>query len=64
MPNDSQSTAITAESYAGGALGDASGDTRIGSVGRSALGFGLAARLGFVAALLALSWVALSWAMA
>ena len=64
MHSTSPSVALPAEPLAGAALESAIPDRRLPGRAPSALGFGLGARLGLAALLLAVSWIALSWAMA
>jgi len=61
--DNSSSAELTAGSLSSGSFDRVSHDTHQEKKGRSALWFGLGARLALAAALLAVSWAALSWAM-
>jgi len=61
--DNSPSAELTAGSLAGGSVGSVKQSSHPEKRGKSALWFGLDARLALAAALLAASWAALSWAM-
>jgi len=61
--DNSPSAELTAGSLASGSFDSVNQSGKPDKRGKSALWFGLGARLALAAALLAMSWAALSWAM-
>jgi len=61
--DNSPSAQLTAGALASGSFDSVKQSSHPEKTGKSALWFGLGARLALAAALLAVSWAALSWAM-